>query len=42
VTFAVELLCGTWERKERKREKERVNKIKIHYICAGIGHDDIY
>jgi hypothetical protein len=38
----VELLCGTWERKERKREWYRVNNIEIHNICTGRGHNDMY
>jgi hypothetical protein len=34
----VELLYGTWER----REGMYFNNIKMHYICAGRGYNDMY
>jgi hypothetical protein len=38
----VELPYGTWGRKERKRECERVNNMVIHNFCEGGGYKDVY
>jgi hypothetical protein len=37
----VELLCGTWGRREGK-ESDSVNSVVKHHICEGGGHKDVY